>query len=51
MKLRWEGWLTDEGWHPRQPQDFPITPVVQQVFKDIRIENLDTDDVLSFDIV
>lgn len=51
MKLRWEGWLTDEGWHPRQPQDFPVIPVIQQTFKDIRIESLDTDPVLSFTIV
>ncbi len=51
MKLRWEGFLTDEGWHPRQPQDFPIIPVKQQTFKDIRVESLNTDDPLSFTIV
>jgi hypothetical protein len=51
MKLRWEGFLTDEGWHPRQPQDFPVIPVVQQVFEDVRTENLDTDAVPSFDKV
>ena len=51
MKRRWEGFMTDEGWHPRQPQDFPVVPVTQQVYKDIRTESLDTDDALGFDIV
>ena len=51
MKRRWEGFMTDEGWHPRQPQDFPVVPVTQQVYKDVRTESLDTDDALGFDIV
>ena len=51
MKRRWEGFMTDEGWHPRQPQDFPVVPVTQQIYKDVRTESLDTDDALGFDIV
>ena len=49
MKRRWEGFMTDEGWHPRQPQDFPVTPVKQLTFPEVRVENLDTDDIPSFD--
>lgn len=49
---RWEGFLViPEAFHPRQPQDFPVVPVTQQVFDDVRIENLDTDEVQSFDKV
>lgn len=51
MKVRWEGFLTDEGYHPRQPQDFPVVPIKQQVFEDVRTENLDTEDAQSFDII
>ncbi len=51
MKRRWEGFLTDEGFHPRQPQDFPVVPVKQQVFEDVRTENLDTEDAQSFDVI
>jgi len=51
MKRRWEGFLTDEGYHPRQPQDFPVVPVVQQTFNDIRIESLDTDDAATFEVI
>lgn len=38
MQRRWEGWFTDQGWNPRQPQDFPITAQKQQVYKDARSE-------------
>ena len=51
MKRRWDGFLTDEGYHPRQPQDFPVVPVVQQTFSDIRTESLDTDDVETFEVI
>ena len=51
MKKRWDGFLTDEGWHPRQPQDEPITPSAQTVYSDVRTENLDTDDVETFEII
>lgn len=34
---RWEGFYTIRaGWHPRQPQDFPVVPTKQQVFKHTR---------------
>lgn len=49
---RWEGFFViPEAYHPRQPQDFPVIPTPQQVFEDVRIENLDTDAVPSFDKV
>ena len=49
---RWEGlYVIPEAWHPRQPQDFPVIPDKQQVFDDIRTENLDTDAIPSFDKV
>jgi hypothetical protein len=51
MKRRWEGFLTDEGYHPRQPQDFPVIPTAQQTFKDIRTESLDTDDAATFEVI
>lgn len=49
---RWEGWFViPEAWHPRQPQDLPVIPQKQTTFEDIRLENLDTDDVPSFDTI
>lgn len=49
---RWEGfYVIPEAFHPRQPQDFPVVPVPQQTYKDVRIENLDTEDATSFDII
>ena len=49
---RWEGfYVIPEAFHPRQPQDFPVVPVTQQVYKDVRTESLDTDEPLGFDIV
>ncbi len=51
MKRRWEGFFTDEGWHPRQPQDFPVIPVVQTTYKNVRLENLETEDIQSFEII
>jgi hypothetical protein len=49
---RWEGfYVIPEAFHPRQHQDFPVVPVTQQVYKDVRTESLDTDDALGFDIV
>lgn len=49
VRRRWEGFMTDEGWHPRHPQDFPVTPVKQQTFPEVRMESLDTDDALTFE--
>lgn len=49
---RWEGFLViPEAFHPRQPQDFPVIPQPQITYPDIRIENLDTDDVEPFEII
>ena len=40
----WEGWyMIPEAFAPRQPQDFPIIPQVQQVFETARNESLPTD--------
>lgn len=49
---RWEGfYVIPEAWHPRQPQDFPVIPKPQRVIKDVRIEDLTTDAVPSFEII
>ena len=44
MKRRWEGWFTDQGWHPRQPQDFPVVPQKQLVYKEARSEQANPDE-------
>lgn len=44
MRRRWEGFYTDEGWHPRQPQDFPVVPQKQLIFSEIRIETVNPDE-------
>ncbi len=34
---RWEGFFViSEAWHPRQPQDFPVVPVKQHVYRNAR---------------
>lgn len=44
VSRRWEGfYVIAEAWHPRQPQDFPVTPVKQQVYKDARKSDADID--------
>lgn len=49
---RWDGLrVVPEAWHERQPQDFPVIPSPQKVVKDVRIEDLTTDDAESFDII
>jgi hypothetical protein len=51
-RKRWDGLrVIGEAWHPRQPQDTPVIPTAQKVFPEVRTENLDTDDVESFDPV
>ena len=47
VQRRWEGWyVIPEGFHPRQPQDFPVIPVKQQVYKNVRIES-ETDEAVT----
>lgn len=47
---RWDGLrVIGDAWHPRQPQDTPIIPTAQTVYSEVRIENLDTDDIETFD--
>ena len=42
--LRWEGYyVIPAAWTPRQPQDFPVVPVKQQVHKIARKGNADID--------
>lgn len=44
VQRRWEGfYVIPAAWHPRQPQDFPVTPVKQQVHKIARKGNADID--------
>ena len=43
VQRRWEGFMTGKDWHPRQPQDFPIVPVVQTVYKDARSEQVEAE--------
>ena len=35
--------MTDEGWHPRQPQDFPVVPIKQKVYKEARSEQVEAE--------
>lgn len=47
MKRRWEGFYTDEGYHPRQPQDFPVTAVKQRVYKNARTEQVEAEGAVT----
>ena len=39
VSRRWEGfYVIPAAWNPRQPQDFPVTPVKQEVFENARSE-------------
>lgn len=50
LRKRWDNIMCiEEAWHTRQPQDTPIIPITQKVFTDIRVEQVDPDDVTSFD--
>jgi hypothetical protein len=52
MKKRWEGFMTDEGWHPRQPQDLPVIPQPQKVYEDVRTEQVEAEGpVTGFEII
>lgn len=44
MRRRWEGWYTDQGWAPRQPQDFPVVPQKQLVYNEVRSEQVNPDE-------
>lgn len=38
----WEGYFViSRAWEPRQPQDFPVVPQKQHVYKDARSEQAD----------
>lgn len=39
VRKRWDGMMViPEAWEPRQPQDFPVTPQKQKVYKEARFE-------------
>ena len=39
---RWEGlYVIDKAWHNRQPQDTPVIPDPQKVYKDVRTQSED----------
>jgi hypothetical protein len=41
----WEGWyMIPAAWAPRQPQDFPVVPVKQVIYRDSRSEQVNVDD-------
>ena len=49
---RWEGfYCIPDAWHPRHPQDTPITPKAQRVYTDIRTQSEDTTASASFDTI
>lgn len=40
---RWDGfYVIADAYHPRHPQDYPVVPVPQYTFDDIRTEDLTT---------
>jgi hypothetical protein len=50
VQKRWDGfYVIPEAFHPRQPQDFPVIPTKQKVVKDVRIEDLTTESVSTFE--
>ena len=43
---RWEGFMViREAWNPRQPQDFPVVPQKQHIYKEAR--KSDADDITT----
>ena len=50
---RWEGFhVIAKAWHPRQPQDFPVVPVEQLVYENVRTEQVEAEGtVTGFDII
>lgn len=53
MQRRWEGfYTTGKGWHPRQPQDFPVVPQKQVVYENARSEQVEAEGaVAGFEII
>ncbi len=46
VQRRWEGfYVIPQAWNPRQPQDFPVVPQKQHVYKDAR--KSDSDDIIT----
>lgn len=41
VSRRWEGfYVIPAAWNPRQPQDFPVVPTPQKVYKNSRSEQV-----------
>ena len=54
VQRRWEGWyVVPEAWHVRQPQDFPVVPVKQVIYREVRNvqTRVDNQPVPSFPII
>ena len=46
VRRRWEGfYVIPAAWNPRQPQDFPVVPVKQHIYKEAR--KGDADDITT----
>ncbi len=46
VQRRWEGWyMIPEAWNPRQPQDFPVVPVKQHIYREARKDDADREDI------
>lgn len=42
VQRRWEGFMViPAAWHPRQPQDFPVVPQKQKVYREARKSDAD----------
>ena len=49
---RWEGfYCIPDAWHQRQPQDRPVTPKPQRVYKNIRTQTEDETAAASFETI
>ncbi len=45
---RWEGfYVIEAAWHPRQPQDFPVVPEKQVIYRNVRQSDADDDIVVD----
>lgn len=46
---RWEGFFViPAAYHPRQPQDFPVTATKQIVYDDVRVEQVEAEGAVPF---
>lgn len=51
-RKRWDGYrVVAKAWHPRHPQDTPVIPTKEKAVKDVRTEDLTTEDAATFIII